>query len=53
MKTLISIALLIIISLKIIFGVVDTASETVYELNNKTETVLTQMNVEDEAQFIY
>lgn len=53
MKTLTSIALIIILTLKIIFGVVDSAVESLNLIENKTAVAEQDYNEADEAQFIY
>lgn len=53
MKTLTSIALIIILTLKIIFGVVDSAVESLNLIENKTVVAEQDYNEADEAQFIY
>lgn len=45
MKFLISLAILVVIVLKTVFGFVDASAETVYEGSHKTEQVLKELNL--------
>lgn len=45
MKFLIVLVVIVIVTVKAIFGIVDVAKETVYEGSNKTEQVLKELDL--------
>ena len=45
MKFLVSLAILVVIVLKTVFGLVDATAETVYEGSHKTEQVLNDLDL--------